>query len=86
MGFKGNPGLVRWIWDRRRRTGVKPDESARGVVFLATDPSIHNSPEIYWKDSHPKAPNRYALDKDAAKRLWALSEQMCGLQPGTYCE
>ena len=84
MGFKGNPGLVRWIWDRRRRAGVSPEESARGVVYLATEPSIQNSPEIYWKDSRPKAPNPYALDVDAARRLWDLSEQMCGIEPGKY--
>jgi NAD(P)-dependent dehydrogenase (short-subunit alcohol dehydrogenase family) len=84
MGFKGNPGLVRWIWDQRRRGGVTPEQSARGVVYLATEPAIQDSPEIYWKDSHPKAPNPYALDETAARRLWDLSEQMCGLAPGSY--
>jgi NAD(P)-dependent dehydrogenase (short-subunit alcohol dehydrogenase family) len=84
MGFKGNPGLVRWIWDRRRRGGVSPAESARGVVYLATEPSIQNATQIYWKDNHPKAPNRYALDEDVARRLWNLSEQMCGIEAGKY--
>jgi NAD(P)-dependent dehydrogenase (short-subunit alcohol dehydrogenase family) len=84
MGFKGNPRLVRWIWDRRRRAGVSPEESARGVVYLATEPSIQNSPEIYWKDCHPKAPNPYALDEGAARRLWNLSEQMCRIESGKY--
>jgi NAD(P)-dependent dehydrogenase (short-subunit alcohol dehydrogenase family) len=84
MGFKGNPALVRWIWDRRRRAGVPPQQSARGVVYLATEVSIQNSPEIYWKDSHPKAPDRYALNEEAARRLWNLSEQMCGIEPGKY--
>ena len=84
MGFKGNPGLVRWIWGQRRRGGVSPEQSARGVVYLATESSIQDSPEIYWKDSHPKAPDRYALDEAAAQRLWNLSEQMCGIEPGSY--
>jgi retinol dehydrogenase 12 len=84
MGFKGNPALARWIWALRRRSGVTPQESARGVVFLAMEHTIQNSPEIYWKDGHPKAPNPYALDKDAARRLWELSEQMCGIEPGKY--
>ena len=84
MGFKGNPRLVRWIWDRRRRSGVTPQESARGVVYLATEPGIQNSPEIYWKDSHPKLPNPYALDEAATRRLWDLSEQMCGIESGKY--
>ena len=79
MGFKGNPALVRWVWGLRRRSGVSPEESARGVVFLATEASIQDSPEIYWKDSSPKAPDPYALNEDAARRLWELSEQMCGI-------
>jgi NAD(P)-dependent dehydrogenase (short-subunit alcohol dehydrogenase family) len=84
MGFKGNPALVRWIWNQRRRGGVPPEQSARGVVYLATEPAIQDSPEIYWKDSHPKAPNPYALDEGSAGRLWDLSEQMCGIEPGSY--
>ena len=81
MGFKGNPGLVRWIWDWRRRGGISAEESARGVVFLATEPSIQDSPEIYWKHSQPKAPNPHALDPQEARRLWVISEQMCGIKP-----
>ena len=84
MGFKGNPRLVRWIWDLRRRSGVTPQESARGVVYLATEPSIQNATQIYWKDSHPKAPNPYALNEEAARRLWDLAEQECGIEPGKY--
>jgi retinol dehydrogenase 12 len=86
MGFKGNPRLARWIWGLRRRGGVPPEESARGILFLATEPSIQSSAEVYWKDCHPKAPNRYGLDKDEGWRLWNLSEQMCGIEPGKYFE
>lgn len=82
MGFKGNPGLVRWIWDWRRRAGISPQESARGVVFLATEPFIQNATAIYWKHSQPKAPNPHALDMDEARRLWEISEQMCGITAG----
>ena len=84
MGFKGNPRLVRWVWSLRRRSGVMPQESARGVVWLVTEPSIQKSPNLYWKDSHPKPPNPYGLDEDAARRLWDLSERQCGIQPGKY--
>ncbi len=79
IGMKKTPTLVRWFWDRRRKGGVPPQESARGVVFLATEPSIQNSAEIYWKNCHPKTPSPNALDVDAARRLWRLSAQMCGI-------
>ncbi len=80
MGFKGNPWLVRFIWGWRRRGGITPEESARGVVFLATEASIQNAEEIYWKHSAVKAPNPRALDPGAARRLWEVSEGMCGIR------
>ncbi len=81
MGFKGNPGLVRWIWGWRRKSGVSPQESARGIGFLATEPSIQDAPGIYWKHSRPQDPNPVALDPDGGRRLWEISVQMCGLEP-----
>lgn len=80
IGMKGNPGLVGWIWGLRRMGGIPPEESAKGIVYLATEPSIQDSTEIYWKHGSPKKPNPYALDADAARHLWILSEQMCGIQ------
>ena len=82
MGFKGNPVLARWVWGWRRRAGISPEESAGGVVFLATEPSIQDSAEVYWKHSQPKAPNPRALDLEEGQRLWKISEQMCGLSAG----
>jgi NAD(P)-dependent dehydrogenase (short-subunit alcohol dehydrogenase family) len=79
IGLKGNPGLVRWIWARRRAGGISPEESARGVAYLVSEPSIQAASEVYWKHGVPKEPNPYALDEDAARRLWAISEKMCGL-------
>jgi retinol dehydrogenase 12 len=86
IGFKGNPFLVRWIWNLRVAGGVQAVRSARGVVYLATEPSIHTRPEIYWKDCKPRQPSAYALDENVAHRLWDLSEQMCGIEPGTFSE
>ncbi len=80
IGLKGNPALVRWVWARRRSGGVTPEESARGIVFLACEPSIQDSTAVYWKDSAPKPASRHAMDRESARRLWALSEQMCGIR------
>lgn len=79
MGFKGNPWLVRLVWGWRRRGGITPEESARGIVFLATEPSIQEAAEIYWKHGAVKAPNPRALDPESARRLWEISAEMCGL-------
>ncbi len=80
IGLKGNPALVRWVWARRRSGGVSPEESAKGIVYLVSEPSIQNSSEIYWKDGAPKKASKFGLDAEAARRLWEISEQMCGMK------
>lgn len=80
IGLKSNSFLARWVWDLRRRGGISPEETAKGIVYLATEPSIQNSTEVYWKHGQPKAPSVYALNSQAAKQLWELSAQMCGLE------
>jgi retinol dehydrogenase-12 len=91
MGFKGNPRLVRWAWRWRRRGGISAEQAARGVVFLAIDPSIQDATGIYWKHGAAKEPNPYALDPIAGKRLWEISAKMCNLpdsiaihRPGSF--
>ena len=79
IGLKGTPPLVRWVWQRRRSGGVPPEQSGRWVAYLAAEPSIQDSPEIYWKEGSPRRASRQALDPDAARRLWLVSEQMCAL-------
>jgi retinol dehydrogenase-12 len=80
IGFKGTPAIVRWVWRQRRAAGIPPEESARGIVYLLTEPSLQESGEIYWQHGRPKAASRYALDRESAARLWSLSESMCGVR------
>lgn len=79
IGFKSNSILERWAWNIRRRSGIPAEEAAKGIVFLLTEPTIQHSTEIYWKHGKPKAPDAYALNPEAAKQLWELSSQMCGI-------
>lgn len=80
IGGKGNPGFVGWVWRQRAASGISPEESARGIAFLVSEPSIQNASEIYWRHGAPKRPGKRALDEVAAHRLWALSEEMCGIR------
>jgi retinol dehydrogenase 12 len=79
IGFKGTPAIAGWVWKWRRANGIEPKQSAQGIAFLASDPSIQDATEIYWKHSQPKRPSRRALDSEAARRLWEISAKMCGL-------
>jgi NAD(P)-dependent dehydrogenase (short-subunit alcohol dehydrogenase family) len=92
IGLKGTPALVQKAWQWRQRGGVSPQKSAAGIVFLLSDLSphgetsppsgtmLHGRPAVYWKDRQPQAASRFALDKQAAERLWRQSEQMCGIE------
>jgi NAD(P)-dependent dehydrogenase (short-subunit alcohol dehydrogenase family) len=80
LGLKSNSFLARWAWDLRRRGGITPEESARGIVYLATEPSIQEADDLYWKHGRPKAASLYGLNQEAAAQLWKLSAQMCGLE------
>jgi NAD(P)-dependent dehydrogenase (short-subunit alcohol dehydrogenase family) len=79
IGMKGNPALIGFIWKLRRYGGTEPDVPAQGNVYLLTEPSIQNSQQIYWRDSHPKQSSRASMDMQSAAKLWTLSERMCGL-------
>jgi len=79
IGLKSNSSLAGAIWSWRRRAGVRPEEAAKGILFLAMDPSIQSSPDVYWKSCKPKAPSTAALNAQAARQLWELSAQMCSV-------
>ncbi|MCC6147721.1 MAG: SDR family NAD(P)-dependent oxidoreductase [Anaerolineaceae bacterium] len=82
IGLKGTSGIVRWVWERRRRGGTDPDHGAATVIFLAADPAVQASREVYWKNCRPLAPSRYAQREEEAARLWELSERLCGIESG----
>lgn len=84
IGLKGNPGLINWVWKLRRSGGISAQESARGIVYLLTEPGIQNTSEQYWKHGRPKKPSPRAVDEQAAARLWHISCQMCGMTGQLY--
>ncbi|HEX5690674.1 MAG TPA: SDR family NAD(P)-dependent oxidoreductase [Roseiflexaceae bacterium] len=79
IGAKNTPSFARWAWNVRRSAGIQPEDAARGVVFLATEASIQESNDPYWRHGTPRRANANALDQHAATRLWQLSAQMCGV-------
>ena len=86
IGLKGTPGLVQWVWERRRAAGIPAAEAARGIIFLLCEAALQDAREVYWKHGKPQSPSRQALDRVAAERLWALSERMCGTAGSLPCK
>ena len=79
IGTKNMPALIGWGWKWWCARGITPQESARGVVYLAAELSIQQSDQVYWQHGKPKVPNPIALDQESACRLWEISAQMCGI-------
>jgi NAD(P)-dependent dehydrogenase (short-subunit alcohol dehydrogenase family) len=40
IGAKEGPRFFRWLWKVHSVRGLTPEEAARGVVYLAVNPSI----------------------------------------------
>ncbi len=59
---------------------TKPRDGAATSVHLATADGAELARGLYWEDCEPSAPDPSALDEDAAARLWALSENLSGLE------
>ncbi len=84
IGKKQSTGLANLIWRLRQRHGVPASEGCLTSVYLAFQSNNTLRPSIYFKDSKPKAPDKYALKIDACDRLWELSEKLCGIKKGSY--
>jgi len=83
IGLKGTAGIERWVWGRRRGGGLTPEQGAETIVHLAAVETLEDSDSPYWKDCTPRQPSAYARREHEASRLWAISEQLCGVEsPG----
>ncbi|MDJ0767954.1 MAG: SDR family oxidoreductase [Ilumatobacter sp.] len=58
----------------------KPSQGASTSVFLATADDDVVGRALYWSDSSPDEPIAAAVDPDAARRLWSLSERLTRLE------
>lgn len=89
-----NPGLVRtklgrgngalrdvaWLIThaRHREVSLTADQGADTLVFLACSPAVDGITGRCFSDCRPVETSPASRDRDAARRLWALSEQWTG--------
>jgi NAD(P)-dependent dehydrogenase (short-subunit alcohol dehydrogenase family) len=78
IGEKWTTGIARWFWRRRRRRGITPQKAAETIVHLATSAALEDPLASYWKECRPMRPSRYSEREAAMRRLWELSERLCG--------
>lgn len=87
-----HPGVVRSNWARGAESGLlrlgvalaspfmlTPAQGARTPLHAALSDEAGHKSGVYYKRSKPAQPSREAQDREAAARLWNLSEKLVGL-------
>lgn len=80
IGLKGTSSIVKRVWKMRSSRGTPAEQPAHAIAYLASEPSVHRTGEVYWKDCTPLKPSRYSQLEEVGSRLWELSERMCGIK------
>lgn len=55
------------------------EQGARTSIYVASAPEIEGASGLYFVDCKPTKPSRWARDDHEAKKLWELSERLCGV-------
>lgn len=64
--------------DGDAKKGLSAADAATAIVRLAADPASSIASD-YWRLGRPIEPSPYARSPEAARRLWRLSEELCGV-------
>jgi NAD(P)-dependent dehydrogenase (short-subunit alcohol dehydrogenase family) len=92
IALKGNNRLVRLAWRVRTRKAISAEKAAESLLFCAVDPAVQGRTGLYWKECVPLTPSPAACSSEDGRRLWQLSEKVCGFSydwpapgPATAC-
>lgn len=80
IGSKQTSGLVRLFWELHRRTGALPERAAKTYLHLLGCEECPGG--LYYHDCKPCEYSRHADSEEDAKRLFKLSEKLCGVRFG----
>ena len=73
----GDTGLIgKYFMPLMRPFALSAEQGAATSIFLASDPSVEGITGAYWVKCAPLQPSDAALDDDAARKLWDVSEQL----------
>lgn len=80
IGTKGTSPFVQLFWNLRRKGGKTPVDSAKTLVHLIHESFPVVPKSYYWKGDRLIQPSRYARQETHSRKLWKLSERLCGLE------
>ena len=79
IASKGSQGISHWVWRRRRHKGTSPEIPVESLLYLSAEEQINVDQGYYFKDSQYKNPSRKSRDPRIARKLWALSCKITGV-------
>ena len=79
IGMKEAGAFGRLVWRLRARAGISPEEAAAPIVEMVLSNGFSGRSGLYWRAGVPVPSSPRSYDAEAAGRLWALSEQLCGV-------
>ncbi len=82
IGKKGTGGFISWFWGIRSKYGTPASEPAKTISYLCQQGKDFSPKWAYFYNSLEKEPSKPSRDCVGMKRLWELSEQLCGIQEG----
>jgi len=78
FGFN-DPGIFRFVVTIARPFLIGEEKGARTSIYLASSPDVDGVTGGYFVKCQPRLPPRRARDPETARRLWEVSERMCGV-------
>lgn len=67
------------VWKLRRLSGITTDRAASNIVYLALSDEVKGQSGKYWDASKTKPSSPRSNDPEMAKKLWQVSESLCGI-------
>jgi len=86
-GFgKNNSGYAKLIFQTfqvvARPWILSPEKGAATSIYLASSPEVEGVTGKYFVDCRETPSSPASYDEDSQRRLWEVSEEMCGLKAG----
>jgi NAD(P)-dependent dehydrogenase (short-subunit alcohol dehydrogenase family) len=60
---------------------MSPEQGAETSIYLAASPDVEGVTGKYFERSRETLSSPLSHDRDAARRLWEVSERLCGIEP-----
>jgi len=79
IGLKHTISMHNLIWRIRRLGGISSVKGAATSIYLASSDECKGVSGKYWVKRAAKKSSGNSYDREAAKKLWDISEQLCGI-------